>query len=61
MAKRCSENEIIDYHKTFSSVVLFKSLLLLVEKYVPEEWHVHRTDFLTVFLNGDIYVNLFVS
>lgn len=39
---------------------MFESLLLLVENFLPEEWHVHHTDISTAILNGYIDVDLFV-
>lgn len=50
-----------DYFETFFIVVLFESLLPLVEKFVAKEWHVHHTNILTAFLNGHIDVDLILS
>lgn len=61
VAKGFFQKAGIDYHETFASVASFKSLHLLVGKFVSEKWRVHHAYISTVFLNRDINVDLFVS
>lgn len=61
VAKGFFLREEIEYVETFDPVVLLESLLLRVEKFVSEQWHVHSADFWNAFLNRDIDVDLFIS
>ncbi|KAI3655721.1 hypothetical protein MP638_001418, partial [Amoeboaphelidium occidentale] len=61
VAKGFSQQEGIDYQETFSPVVKFSSLRLLLAIAAKNDWEIQQIDFTTAFLNGNLDEEIYLE
>ncbi|KAI3655909.1 hypothetical protein MP638_003672, partial [Amoeboaphelidium occidentale] len=61
VAKGYSQREGIDFHETFSPVVKFSSLRLLLALAAQNDYEVEQVDFTTAFLNGTLDEEIYLE
>jgi hypothetical protein len=61
VAKGYSQREGIDFHETFSPVVKFSSLRLLLALAAQNDYEIEQVDFTTAFLNGTLDEEIYLE
>lgn len=61
VARGFSQQEGVDYTDTFSPLIKLKSLRLLLAFATFYDYHVHRMDVITAFLNGVLHEEIYIS
>ena len=54
VARVFSQKEGVDYDETFSPMVQYTSIILIISVALGMEWNLHQMDVKTTFLNGII-------
>lgn len=60
VAKGCSQRFGVDYTETFSSVVRYSSLRLILALAVEHNLHIHQMDVVTAYLNGTLSEDVYM-
>jgi hypothetical protein len=55
-----SQTAGIDYHEIYSPVVKYKTLRLCMALATQHNWHIHKMDVKTAFLNGDLEEDIYM-
>lgn len=61
VAKGFNQKHGIDYDETFSPVVKFSSLRMILSIFASLDFHIHQMDVKTAFLNGDVKEDLYMQ
>ena len=60
VAKCYTQKEGIDYEETFSSIVMIKSICILLSIVVALDYEIWQIDIKTTFLNGNIEESIYM-
>jgi hypothetical protein len=55
-----SQTQGVDYNEIFSPVVKYKTLRLCMALAAQHDWHIHKMDVKTAFLNGDLEESIYM-
>jgi Reverse transcriptase (RNA-dependent DNA polymerase) len=61
VAKGFKQIKGVDYYETFSPVIMFKSIRILLAIIVFYDYEIWQMDVKTVFLNGDLEENMYMT
>ena len=59
--KGCTQNHLIDYDETFSSVVKFQSIRVLLVFALQNDLLLHEMDVVIAFLNGSLEEDIYIQ
>lgn len=61
VAKGFSQIEGVDYYELFAPVAKWESMRTMLHLAASEDWEIHRIDFDTAFLNGDLEETIYMK
>lgn len=61
VAKGYSQTEGINYHKTFSPVVMMETLRTVLTIVASRKWFIHQIDVHNAFLQGDLHDEIYME
>lgn len=61
VAKGCSQKYGVDYRETFSPVVRYATIRMVLALAVEHQMHLHQLDVVTAYLNGDLHEEIYMQ